>query len=489
MSQQTKAAPEQREPQQQSGVVVSAGGAAGQNTVRNIGLIIRHEYKKRISQRSFRISTVVILVFIVIAAFIPTIIQLISAHSNSNAQTKIAIVNNAGAIDGLNGDALAGYFSTTLNGTNGTGGTGGTTSTATGQSSPGNLHFVIQTVSNADPGSINSLETQVKNGKLDILLVIERPSKDITFTYYTTSNPTSDSNVTQVQGLANQLAILDKSSHLGLTPAQTGSLFAPPQFSNVNLGQAQKSRSTSDLVAGYILAYAGNILIYMAVVLYGMGVATGVAEEKGSRIMEILVNAATPLQLMAGKIIGLGAAGLTQMALFVVVGIAALLLQIPLDAALLGSTGPAVNLGSITGASITLLLLLLVYFILGFLLYATLFAAMGALVKRQDEVQNAVQPITWLLVIGYLVGFFGIYTPDATWFKVISYIPFWTPTTMLVRVGVGSVAWWEIPLTIVLMIAAIFLCTAIAARIYRFGVLMYGQRPGLIKLIKMVRTG
>ncbi len=141
----------------------------------------------------------------------------------------------------------------------------------------------------------------------------------------------------------------------------------------------------------------------------------------------------------------------------------------------------------ITSVTISLLLLLLVYFILGFLLYSTLFAAMGALVKRQDEVQNAVQLLTWLFMIGYIVSFFGIYTPDATWVRVISYVPFWTPTTMLMRIGAGGVAWWEIVLTIVLMIIAIFICALISARIYRFGILMYGQRPNLRQLVKLVR--
>ena len=133
-----------------------------------------------------------------------------------------------------------------------------------------------------------------------------------------------------------------------------------------------------------------------------------------------------------------------------------------------------------------LLVLLLVYFILGFLLYATLFAAVGALVKRQDEVQNAVAPISMLLVAGYIVSFFGIYMPDALWIKVISYVPFWTPTTMLVRIATGGVAPWEIAFTIVLMIVAIIVCAFIAGRIYRAGVLMYGQRPGLGQLVKLV---
>lgn len=482
MSRRTIARPEQSASEQQSApVAVSTSGAAQQNTVRNIGLIIPYEYKKRVTQRSFIISTVVLLVLIVIASFVPTVIQLITAHTSS--QTKIAFVNNANTIAGLNGGALTSYINSALNGTS------GTTGATTGQNSPGNAQFVIQTISNGSQGTIDSLKNQVKNGSLNILLVIDRaPNKDLTFTYYTTSNPTGDSNLSQVQSLANQITVLDKSSRLGLKPAQTSSLFTPPSFSDVNLGQVQSARSTSDIVTGYILAYLGFILIYIAVILYGSFVANGVAEEKSSRIMEILVNAATPFQLMVGKVIGIGAAGLTQMALFVVVGIGALLLQIPLGALLLGSRAGGLTI-SITGASITMLVLVLVYFILGFLLYATLFAAMGALVKRQDEVQNAIQPITIVLVAGYLVNFFGVYAPDSTWMRVISYIPFWTPMAMLVRVGVGTVAWWEIPLTIGLMIAAIFVCSVIAGRIYRFGVLMYGQRPGLRQLFRLVRTG
>src|SRR5262249_30981674 len=100
-----------------------------------------------------------------------------------------------------------------------------------------------------------------------------------------------------------------------------------------------------------------------------------------------------------------------------------------------------------------------------------------ALVKRQDEVQNAVAPLSMLLMGGYLIIFLGIYTPDAPWFKVISFIPFFTPTTMLTRVGTGAVAGWEIALSIVLMLISILICTAISARIYRVAVLMYGQKP------------
>src|SRR5262249_48351394 len=155
----------------------------------------------------------------------------------------------------------------------------------------------------------------------------------------------SDGNLPQIQALAGQLAVFDKSARFGLTPQQTSSLFTPPAFQPVNVQPG--ARSASEQLAGYLIAYASVLLIFMTIFMYGAGVAQGVAEEKGSRIMEILVNAATPFQLMVGKIIGLGAAGLTQMLCLVVVGTSALLLQNPLQSALLG-TSSNTGLGIIT---------------------------------------------------------------------------------------------------------------------------------------------
>jgi ABC-2 type transport system permease protein len=457
--------------QETNAVSASLARSGNQNNLRNIGLIIEREFKNRVTQRSFKISTAIILILIIIASFVPTIIAFISSVTNS--QTKVVVVNNAGIIAGMNNLALEHYLNTSLN------------VATTGQSTSSKPAYSINTVTT---DTISNLQNQVKDGSTGILLVLNRPSgQDVQFTYYTNTDPVRDSNITRVQEIASQLSILDRASRLGMTPEQTSKLFAQPQFSVVSVGQPQNNRSTSDIVAGYILAYAGIILIFMSVYLYGVTVANGVAEEKGSRIMEILVNAATPFQLMTGKIIGIGAAGLAQMTAFVIVGVSALLLQNPIKAALIGNNSSALNL-NITGSSITLLLLLLVYFILGFLLYATLFAAMGALVKRQDEVQNAVQPLTWLFMIGYIVSFFGIANPDATWVKVISYIPFWTPTTMLMRIGVGSATWWEILMTIVIMIVSIYVCAIFAARIYRYGVLMYGQRPSMRQLFKIARV-
>src|SRR5579859_679428 len=200
--------------QEQRAVAVSAGGAATQHTWRNIGLIVKREYKNRVTQRSFIISTIVLLILVVIGAFVPTIIQYFS--STSNAQTKIAVVNKAGPIAGLDGDALARTISATLNGT-----ANQTAGTNTSKKPP--FAITIQP-SNA----LGSLQNQVKNGSLNILLVLDRPAnQELQFTYYSSNaSGIGDTTLTQVQALAQQLNFLDTAHRLGLSAAQTSSLFA-----------------------------------------------------------------------------------------------------------------------------------------------------------------------------------------------------------------------------------------------------------------------
>ncbi|HKV58166.1 MAG TPA: ABC transporter permease, partial [Ktedonobacteraceae bacterium] len=254
----------------------------------------------------------------------------------------------------------------------------------------------------------------------------------------------------------------------------------------VQTQQSQATRPESEIAAGYILAYAGVILIYASLGLYAATIAAGVAEEKSSRMMEILVNAATPFQLLAGKIVGIGAACMTQMGSMVLVGIVGLLLQTPLQAALFGTHAGGFS-QYLTGVSIPFYLLFLLYVLLAFFMYSTLFAGLAAMVKRQEEVQSAVILPQLLMIIGYVLFFFIVFNPDTTLARVASYIPFWTPMLMLARTAVGTVAWWEIVMTLALVLATIFACTWFAARLYRLGVLMYGQRPSMGRLMKLIR--
>lgn len=455
------------EPEQRT-IAVGASGSTLQNNMRNIRLIIGREYKAQVRQLSFKLTTVLFVLLALLGPFVPTVIQIFTSH-NKPQQTSVRVVNNAGNVAGLDNASLSRSIGTILNGAS-------TSSTPT---------FAI-TVSSSD--ELASLQKQVKDGKLDVLLVLERSAdQTLRFTYYTNNDAGNDGNSSQVQSLVQQLNALDKMHRLGLTQAQIGSLYAPPNLSTVDVQpkNSQDTRSTSEIVTDIILAYVGDVLVFVAVLLYGMGVAMGVGEEKGSRVMEILVNAATPFQLMVGKIVGIGAAGLTQMVVVVAVGIGSFLLQIPLQAAIFGSHGGGLPF-AITGAAIPFLLYLLLYFILGFLLYATIMAGAGALVKRQEEARNAVQFPMMLMMAGYIAGEVGVYAANSSWMKILSFIPFFTPTTMLVRIAAGQVAWWEIVITIPLMLITIALCAWISSRIYRSGILMYGQKPTLRQLVKLM---
>jgi ABC-type Na+ efflux pump permease subunit len=160
MANNTMISPEQKAPQEESGPqAVAVSQAAKQNTPRNVGLIAEYEYKKRLSQRSFKISTAIILILIILGSFIPTIVAYVS--SMINTQTKVVVVNTAGPIAGMNDSALLKYIDTTLN------------ATAQGQSVSGKPAFSI-TMGAANTSS--SLQKQVRDGSVNILLVLERPS-------------------------------------------------------------------------------------------------------------------------------------------------------------------------------------------------------------------------------------------------------------------------------------------------------------------------
>jgi ABC-2 type transport system permease protein len=449
------------QPDYLAGAVRSS--AAAQDTLHNIRLIVGREYIYRVKQRSFLISSIILLVIVFLAAFVPTIVQYVTAGNAS--QTHIVVVNEAGSIAGMDETQLDAFINTTLNGTE------------TGRRAPYAIRSQPQT-------SLSSLQSQVKQGNLDMLLVLERlPNQDLRFTYDTDASATNDPNLPTIQALVQQLNVLDVAHRLGLTSSQLSSLFATP---NLAVVYTQGTAPTSSSTAEILLALGGALLIMISVSVYGSVVAVGVAEEKSSRVMEILVTAATPFQLLAGKVLGIGAACLTQMGSVVVVGIGALLLQTPLQTALFGaSAGGFVQ--QFTSVSIPFYLLFLVYLLLAFFLYATVYAGLGALVKRQEEVQSATMLPTLLIASGYLLYFLAVGNPNADWVRALSYVPFWSPSLMLMRLAVGTVAWWEIVLTIALMLLTILLDTWFAARLYRLGVLLYGKRPDFATLLELVQ--
>jgi ABC-2 type transport system permease protein len=201
--------------------------------------------------------------------------------------------------------------------------------------------------------------------------------------------------------------------------------------------------------------------------------------------MELLITAATPRQLLTGKVLGTGAAGLTQyVAIVVALGIG-LVANGPISEALgLGESLPfsLPEIGPLT------LVLFAVFFLLGFILYSTLYAAAGSMVSRIEDVQQAVGPLIFLAMGGYFATFAGLNAPDAEWVKILSLIPFFSPYLMPARMLLTNPTAFEITIALVLLLATVVGAIWMASRIYSAGVLLYGQRAGLRQVLRATRV-
>jgi ABC-2 type transport system permease protein len=212
------------------------------------------------------------------------------------------------------------------------------------------------------------------------------------------------------------------------------------------------------LIIGVIMVF----LLYMSITTYGTLVAQGVIEEKSSRVVEILLSTVRPWHLMLGKVLGLGLTGLIQLVILAGTG--------------LGMASVSGSL-TITGVAASTVLWGLLWYILGFFLYATVFAAAGSLVSRQEDAQSVLTPVTMVLVIGFVVGLnLMLQSPDGQATTVLSLVPLLSPVLMPGRIAAGLVPGWQVGLSIVLTLATIALLTWLAGRIYRNAVLRTGSR-------------
>lgn len=453
-------------------LVLSRSSQANGHAVPNISLIIGREYKARVQRRGYIIGTIMLVVMVILVAFVPTLIEYLS----SNAQTKIVVVANT--TETIGGQTVVKYFDTLLN----------VNYDDQGQIKASNSKPEFE-VKSGGSAELDVLRQQVRDGKLDVLLVVERQvSGDLSFNYYSNEGTTSNPNrVNRIRAIASQLSFSDKLARLGVSQSQLTALYEQPQFKATTNQEERNGTSPEESIAAYVVAMAGIILIFTTIINYGATVAQGVVEEKSNRVMEIMINAATPFQMMMGKIIGIGLAGFTQVGLMCVVGIVAFQAQGPIKTLIMGSNTGGTSV-DISGLSLGLLVLLVIYFVLGFLLYATLYAAIGSLLSRQEDVQSAMTPLTFVFLGGYFAAIFGLQAPDSLWVTILSYVPFFTPMLMLVRAGLANLAWWEVPVSVVLMVIAVLVFTWLAARIYRAGVLMYGQKPRFGRLWKLLRS-
>lgn len=248
-------------------------------------------------------------------------------------------------------------------------------------------------------------------------------------------------------------------------------------------------------IVGYIMAF----LIYGATLAYGSVVLQGVIDEKASRVVELMISSVRPLHLMMGKVLGIGALGLLQFLLWGLLLLAGTAAAGPLLTHLLRTQSSQLGLTASTEEVLQtahlslpaldplLIVWFILFFISGYLLYASLFAAIGSAVDQQQDAQGLMLPLTLLIVIPVLFMPYVIESPQASLSVVLSLVPFFSPILMVARLAVGGVPWWEGLLAYGLLVGAFIGAIWISARIYRIGILMYGQKPSFREILRWLR--
>jgi ABC-2 type transport system permease protein len=259
----------------------------------------------------------------------------------------------------------------------------------------------------------------------------------------------------------------------GMGTAKIDTLMAPVEVNTIDAG-GQRGSSRNSFYVAYVLF----LLMYMVVLLYGMNVARSIIEEKNSRIFEVLLSTIRAQDILAGKIIGVGGVGITQVVVWIVA--AFLITASPLAAHIAGASAMAT-------VSATQGIFFIIYFALGYVLYSSVAAALGAMTNSEQELQQLnmflMMPLFFCLMMLPVITS----NPSSPLARLVSLIPFCTPLLMNFRVSLSMPQPWEIALSIVLMIGTIYAVLWVASRIYRVGILMYGKKPNLPEILRWLK--
>ena len=333
--------------------------------------------------------------------------------------------------------------------------------------------------------SLEELDRQVVDDELEAYLVLD----DLTlaegvFTYHGKDSP-GGTRVALFESAVNDVALENYlatvSTGEGLRSLIEGGRL---EFESVVEGEDQ-AEAEAARVSGMAFGIGGAFFLYMAMLLYGAFVLRSVLDEKRNRVVEVVISSVTPWRLLLGKVLGVGSMGLTQMGIWAAcVGIL-LLVAAPMIAARIPSADLELFAQVLPGPDV--LLLLAVFFLLGYFLYASLFAAVGAICATEEEAGQAQFPVIMLLVIPLILQSSTLGGSSMPWMDWVALFPFFSPIMMFPRALEGAVPWWMTGLSLVFMAAAVVGTSWVAGRIYRVGILMQGKRPTLRELMRWVR--
>ncbi len=416
--------------------------------MREAWLIAKREYLERVRSKAFRISTVMIpLVFAVIFG-----LGAISGNRAGRGQRMVVASNDPALAESVRSALLA----------------------ARGKQPLAQMEVGI--VAPAAGGDLASLDSQVKDGAIDGYLWLNaKPGEtqpEATYVSRRVSRLDNHRDLRDAIGYAlTRRALIER----GVPGAEVEGLMKVVDLKTRQLAGG------SDTGKSFWGAYAMALVLIFVVLQYGMNVGRSVVAEKTSRVFEVMLATAKPESMMAGKLLGVGGAGLTQLAIWIV---AATLLTTSAAGARLGTGGLAAY-----GITPLQLVFFVIYFLLGFFFYSALAAGFGATVSQESELQQFAMVLMLPLVAGLVLIVYILTNPSAWPVVLLSLFSPCTPVVMCLRMSAMAVPWWQLALSLVLMIGSTVGVLWLVARIYRVGILMYGKRATLPEIVRWLRAG
>ncbi|MDO4846548.1 MAG: ABC transporter permease [Clostridiaceae bacterium] len=317
-----------------------------------------------------------------------------------------------------------------------------------------------------------TLKADIENGEYDSAVIITAPLKYI---YLVENIGLTDITTGSVNNAVTDVYRETALKAAGLNDSQVEEILG-------SAAEEELHYFGNDNTQSFFYTYILMFLMYMAVIIYGQFVSQSVALEKSSRAMELLITSAKPVNLMFGKILGAGAMGLTQILIILgsAVGFYALNKQYWQDNMLINS---------IFGMPAKLMVYTVVFFVLGFLLYAFMYGALASMATKLEDVNTLTLPVTFIMIITFMVTMFSMTgNTDNVLLKVASFIPFSAPMAMFTRIAMGSVSGLEITISIAVLVITTVVIGYIAAGIYKVGVLMYGKPPKLNEIFRVIEN-
>ncbi len=411
--------------------------------MKQFGKILKFELKGYLRNKTFVGITVFLMVLIAVVMFLPNIISLVTRDGEADASDPETLpVMLIQAEDEALAEMVQQYFA------------------------PAFSEYQVKIAE----GDVESVKAQVVSGEAECAFVMRDAAS---YTYYVNNLSMYDSNTAVADSLLQEVYRVGAMIQNGMTAEQVGEILSVQIESNIEtLGKNQMD----NFLYTYIMIFA----LYMVILLYGQMVATNVATEKSSRAMELLVTSANPTSMMFGKVLASCLAGFAQLVL--VFGSAILLYNINKEQL----ANPLI--ASIFDIPLGLFAYMIVFFILGFLIYAFMFGAIGSTASKLEDINTSVMPITYLFIIAFMVVMFSMTSGniDNTLMRICSFVPFTSPMAMFTRIAMSTVAWYEIAASIVILIGSTVGIGVLSAKIYRVGVLLYGNQPKLGAILKTV---